>query len=127
MRFFIDNNLSVGLAHGMRAFGENVDHLKDHFPPDTPDVEWLEFIGENQYFLITRDDMIRRNPAEIRALRNFKVGAFFLGGKNRTRWELVQQLVRNWARIKELAEKTKRPFAFRVPPTGTKIEQIHLG
>jgi hypothetical protein len=126
LRFFIDNNLSVNLARGLRAFGENVDHLQDHFPEDSPDTEWLKHIGENGYFLVTRDDAIRRRPAELKALKDFGVGAFFLGGKNRGRWELVQQLVRNWDRIKEVAGKERVPFAYRVPPNGTKFVKIPL-
>ncbi len=31
MRFFIDANLSEQLARGLREFGENVVHLKEHF------------------------------------------------------------------------------------------------
>ncbi len=126
MRFFVDNNLSTKLARGMSAFGEAVDHLKDHFPEDAPDTEWLAYIGDNDFFLITRDDNIRRNPAEIRALRDHRVGAFFLGGKHRSRCQLIQQLVRNWPRIKELAQATTRPFAFRVPPSGAKLSKILL-
>ena len=126
MKFFIDNNLSHSLANGMRAFGEDVDHLKDHLPEDTPDREWLKYIGEKEYILITRDDNIRRNPAELKSLKDYSVGAFFLGGKNRTRWQLIQQLVRNWPRIKKFAAKQSKPFAFRIPPTGTSIVRIPL-
>ena len=126
MRFFVDNNLSLHLARGMRAFGENVDHLQDHFPEDCPDTEWLKYIGENEYFLVTRDDAIHRNPAELSAFKEYGVGAFFMGGKNRTRWELVQQLVRNWLRIKECAAAEKRPFVWRIPPSGTKFVRIPL-
>lgn len=126
MKFFIDNNLSLQLAQGMKAFGENVDHLQNHFPNDAPDTEWLKYIGTNDFFLITRDDMIRRNPAEIAAFRSHYVGAFFLGGKNRSRCEIIQQLVRNWPRIKETASKTAKPFAYRIPPRGTKFVRIPI-
>lgn len=126
MRFFIDNNLSPKLARGMSAFGEAVDNLQDHFPEDAPDTEWLAYIGNNDFFLITRDDNIRRKPAEIRALKDHRVGAFFLGGKSRSRCQLIQQLVRNWPRIKELARAQSRPFAFRVPPSGKKFAKIAL-
>ena len=110
----------------MSAFGEPVEHLQDHFSPDSPDTEWLPYIGDNEYFLITRDNAIRRNPAELAALKKHKVGAFFLGGKERTRWELIDQLVRNWPRIKEVAVRTRKPFAIRIPPSGTKFEFISL-
>lgn len=126
MRFFIDNNLSPSLARGMKAFGEAVDHLQEHFPKDTADTEWLEYIGNNDFFLVTRDNAIRKNPAELQSLKRHGVGAFFLGGKSRTRCELIQQLVRNWPRIKEYATRQKKPFAFRVPPSGTKFDKLSL-
>ena len=75
MRFFVDNNLSVNLAKGMKAFGEDVEHLQDRFAHDCPDTEWLKFIGENDYFLITRDNAIRYNPAELAAFKQHSVGA----------------------------------------------------
>ena len=77
MKFFIDNNLSRHLAQGMSSFGEDVVHLRDHFPEDAEDVSWLKYIGQNRFVLITRDEQIRWKPAEIAALRKYKVGAFF--------------------------------------------------
>lgn len=103
----------------MAGFGENVVHLKDEYGRnDIADEVWLQDIGRKGWYLITRDLNIRRNPAELEALRTHYVGAFFLGGKNRPRWELVKQLVRNWPHIKNYASKTKRPFAFRIPIKG---------
>ncbi len=126
MRFFIDNNLSKQMADGMAAFGEEVGHLQDSFPNDAKDEDWLPYVGDNELVLVTRDEEIRRKPAELRALKSHNVGAFFLGGKNLDRCRLIQQLVRNWPRMKDLAGKTRRPFAFRIPPTGTKFVKINL-
>ncbi len=126
MRFFIDNNLSKQMADGMAAFGEEVEHLRDSFRADARDEDWLPYVGENEMVLVTRDEAIRRKPAELRALKSHNVGAFFLGGKNLDRCKLIQQLVRNWPRMKEYAAKTRRPFAFRIRATGTKIVEINL-
>ena len=59
-------------------------------------------------------------------MKEHEVGAFFMGGKNRNRCELIQQLVRNWPRMKELARKTPVPFAFQIPPSGTKFRLLPL-
>lgn len=126
MTFFVDNNLSAQLAEGMKAFGEPVVHLKQLFDPDEDDDVWLAHIGAEGMILITRDERIRFRPNELAALRDNRVGAFFLGGKNRSRCELIQQLIRNWPRMKELAEKTRRPFAFRIPPSGSKFVALPL-
>ena len=111
---------------GLKAFDEDVVHLKDLFKDDTQDLEWLRYIGKEKIFLITRDERIRRNPSELQALKNYKVGAFFLGGKNLGRCKIIQQVIRNWPRIKEFAAKKRTPFAFRIPPQGTKFSSIDL-
>lgn len=126
MNAFLDNNLSEALAAGMTAFGESVIHLKDRFELDVDDEVWLQVIGKEGLILITRDERIRFRPNELAALRDNGVGAFFLGGKNRNRCELIQQLVRNWPRMKDLAGRTRKPFAFRVPPSGTKFVPLPL-
>lgn len=110
----------------MAAFGEPVVHLTQLFSPDEEDEVWLQHAGKEGMALITRDERIRYRPNELAALRDNNVGAFFLGGKNRSRCELIQQLVRNWPQIKETARKERRPFAFRVRPTGRKMDPIPL-
>ena len=126
MRFFVYNNLGENHAKGMKGFGEDVVHLKEFFAPDTDDPVWLARIGAEGWYLVTRDLHVRKRPGELEALKEHSVGAFFLGGKNRTRCELIRQLVTNWPRLKELASKTRAPFAYRVPPSGTKIRQLPL-
>ncbi len=126
MRFFFDNNLSPHLAKGMREFGQDAAHLTEHFAPAEKDEVWLRHLGANGWILVTRDERIRWNPAEIRALRDEGVGAFFLGGKNRSRCDLIEQVVRNWRRMKDYATRTTKPFAFRIPPSGTKFSRIQL-
>jgi predicted nuclease of predicted toxin-antitoxin system len=126
MKFFFDHNLSPHLANGMKAFGEDTEHLTERFKQNTDDVEWLQYVGDNQMVLITRDLQIRRNPAEIEAIKRHKVRAFFLGGKNLSACRIIQQVVRNWPRIKEYAEKERPPYALRIPPTGTSFEKIQL-
>ena len=126
MKFFFDNNLSINLTQGMKSFGEDVVHLKEIFPEETDDTEWLKYIGEKKLILITRDLRVRQNPVERNALLKYKVGAFFLGGKNLDRCKIIRQVVQNWPRIKEYASKTKPPFAFRIPPKGTKFVTIPL-
>ena len=126
MKFFIDINLSRGLARGMKAFGEDVIHLTEIFPEDASDTEWLAHIGSRGWCLVTRDDRIRYRPAEWAALREQGVGAFFMGGKNLSACQLVQQLVRNWPRMKKLADKTNVPFAFRVPPSGKNVKPVQI-
>ena len=68
MTFFLDNNLSPILAEGLRAFGEDVRHLREVFPPDTPDEVWLPEIGQRGWFLVTHDKRIPRKASQLQAL-----------------------------------------------------------
>lgn len=126
MTIIFDENLSVGLVKGLREFGEDVHHITEYFPAGTPDEEWLKFIGENGWFLITRDKRIRRRPIEKEALKRYKIGTFFLGGKRIGGWDMIKQVVVMWQRIKELAITTSVPFAYIIPPRGSKIEKLAL-
>ena len=40
--------------------------------------------------------------------------------------ELIQQMVRNWPKMKDIAAKARKPFAFVVPPSGGKFKDIQL-
>lgn len=122
--FFLDNNLSKNLAKGMKSFGEEVVHLQEIFPGDTKDEEWIKYVGEHGMILITRDNKIRWTPAEIKAIVENNVGSFFLGGKNLSRCKMIQQLVKLWPKIKILSTKTTPPYAFRLPPSGSKITRL---
>jgi hypothetical protein len=126
MKFFIDKNLGRNLAEGMRGFGEDVEHLEEVFPPDAKDEDWLEYLGKHSIFLITRDESILKKPAELESFRRNKIGAFFLSGKQMTKWDLIVQLVTNWVNIKDISTKTSRPFAFKVRPHGKRIDRINL-
>lgn len=126
LKFLLDNNLSEYLSSGLKAFGENVIHITDVLPADTKDPELLEYLGRHGIFLITRDEKLRWNPAERKLLRKHAIGAFYLGGKNRGRCDMILQLVRNWPRVKEHASKKNRPFIFRIPPSGIKFVNVPL-
>lgn len=103
----------------------DVIHLTDKFPPNAKDEDWMEFVGENKMILITQDKKIKKRAAELNAFKRHKVGAFILTGQNRDIWQIIQQIIKNWLQIKNLAARTKRPFAFRVPLRG-KIDPLKL-
>jgi len=124
--FFFDENLPPWLAKGMKEFGEDAVHISQEFEGGTEDEVWLPVIGGRGWFLISRDRRIRTRPAELKAYRTHRVGGFVLTGKDVNGWGIVEQVVRNWRRIKELAYKTERPFLFKVPPKGTTIDRLSL-
>jgi len=126
MTFFVDNNIGEFLVYGLRGFGVHIHHLKEIFPENTSDEVWLEFIGNEGWFLLTRDLRLNRKPIEREALKKYKVGAFYLRGKHLSRWDIIRQVVRLWHKIEELAGTTNPPFIYKIPPHGTKIDYYHV-
>ena len=121
MNFFFDNNISPNLAKAMNLLEEgegSVKHLKDRFPGDERDENWLPHVGNNDLILITRDRRIRRRPAELSAYKRYKVGAFILTGKVMTKWQGIKQLILAWEEIKRLNIATNKPYAFQIPLRG---------
>ena len=126
MKFLIDENLSVKIAHSLKEIDQDVVHVTEALYQGAPDTEVLEFAGDNDCFLITKDNRIRYKPNEKAALREHKVGVFLLGGKNVSFLETFQQLIRNWDKILDCAASTKRPFVRRIRPKGRAIDEISI-
>jgi len=130
IRFFIDENLGYHLAEGLRLLlGCEVQHLLDTFPAGTKDVDWLEYVGENNLVLITKDKGIRRKPNEKALLRKYGIVAFYLGGREQSGQDIAKQLVNALDRMEAMAKrqfKKNTAGAFIVRPRGHKIEEIPL-
>jgi len=119
LTYFFDNNLSPMLTNGLRAFGEDVCHLREVFPANTPDEVWLPEIGRRGWFLVTHDKRIPRNPPEAQALVQAGVGVFvFTHSKKLARWSWVELVVRRWSGIVGWAQHHDRPFVVGIPERG---------
>jgi predicted nuclease of predicted toxin-antitoxin system len=125
MKCFFDENLGHQLADGLKGFGVETEHLLDKFDPGTPDIEWLPYVAEEGYTLFTKDNMILLRPQERAILKEYKIGAFFLSGKNMGRWDHIRQIIRVWHKILEAA-RDKPPFAYKVNRHGTALKKISL-
>ena len=124
LQFIVDENLSPQIADGLSGFGEAVKHITEIFDAGTLDADWLPEVGKQGLTVVTRDHRIRFKPAELRAYQQNNVGGFVLGGKGLKRCDIIEQIVRNWRRMKETAAKHNPPFLFRVPPRGTRLDHL---
>jgi hypothetical protein len=127
VRFFIDNNIAPKLARGFHQFvaGEHeVIHLRDRFPPDKPDVEWMrELAGESGWIILSGDVAISRNPHEVAAWKEAGHTIFFLkaGWTNIEFWPQVQKLAKCFPEIITRAHRAGAGDSFLVTVNG-KIE-----
>ncbi len=106
--------------------GLDVVHLTERLPQDADDCLVFQTIASEGRCLLTRDLAIRSNQRLRHAIRDYDIGAFFLGGKNRSGRELIVQAVKAATLMEEKAASAKRPFAFIVSPGGGTIERLEL-
>ncbi|MBI2774083.1 MAG: DUF5615 family PIN-like protein [Chloroflexi bacterium] len=124
MTFFFDNNLSPVLVQGLRAFGEDVQHLRDSFAAEAPDTEWIPEVARRGWVVVTRDKHIRTRPLELDALRSHGLRVFIFSQKrDPDRWGWVELVVRRWLELKRFTETNGRPFVALIPEHG-RIQKV---
>lgn len=78
MTFFFDNNFSKKIVASLQGIGEDVTHLQDEFPQNTPDIVWIPEIGKREWIIVTLDRKITKRAPERLALNEANVTAVFV-------------------------------------------------
>lgn len=81
------------MPDALRKAGANVEVHGAHFPPNAPDTDILRFIGARGWAFLSKDENVRRRPAERRALVEAGVAAFILTA-GRAKGEVTRR--RSW-------------------------------
>ena len=126
MRVFFDNCTSPVLAETLNGFikhrGHDAVHLRDHFSPATPDIEWIKALAlvKVEVVVITGDTRIHRNKPERVAFRSAGLRGFVL---NRGYHKMPQHitasvLVRRWPDIEDMVSRVEAPFLYELPIKG---------
>lgn len=130
MRFFLDNNISPKVARALNHLLEpdhSAHHLKDQFPGNAKDEEWMADLGrQSGWVILSGDSAISRNPHEVIAWKEAGHPIFFLkpAWTHLPRWESASKLFHRFPEILKLAEKANPGDAFMVPVKGQKIAKI---
>jgi hypothetical protein len=111
LKFFFDNNLSPYIARALNVLNEPMGHsvvaLKDKFPQNAGDVEWIEGLAnEGGWVVLTSDyDIVRRGVIKVAWKK-----AGLIGFVLRPAWqdfgpiEQTSRLLARWPRILEQAK-----------------------
>ena len=124
MRFFVDNNLSPRVGRALHCLVEpkhSVIHLKDRFPPDISDVDWMNALAaEEDWIILSADTAISRNPHEIEAWKRAGHPIFFFkySWLQQRLWEQASRLFHLFPEIMKFAEKARTGDSFLVPFKG---------
>jgi hypothetical protein len=86
VEFFVDRSLGKSIVEGLREAGLTVHSMADIYGEKRAqllaDEVWLRDAGKNDWIVLTKDDAIRRRPAERDALTKAAVRVFCLTNRN---------------------------------------------
>ncbi len=121
--FFVDRSLGKSIVEALRDVGLTVHSMADVYgerrAQRLADEVWLRDAGENDWIVLTKDDAIRRRPAERDALTEAEVRAFCLTSAQLRGAEQIERFVNNRHRILRQARKAG-PYIYGVYKNGLK-------
>jgi len=134
MKLLIDNNLpprlATTLANAVADRGHIIEHKRAKFGAGRIDDEvWLRALGcEGDWCILSEDYSITRRPAELAALREAKLIAFFLRpawSRGMSETKRLGRLIYRFDDILDIAKTSARPNAFWLPLSG-RIERFNF-
>ena len=95
------------------------------FKQNTPDDKWLSVVGQKEWIVFSHDRKFHTDTVAIKAIRQHKIGCFYICGANRNTWEKLISFVRGYHRIVVLAKSTERPYIFHLTELN-RLEKVTL-
>jgi hypothetical protein len=121
--FFVDHSLGKSIVEGLRVTGLSVCSMADVYGEKRAqllaDEVWLRDAGANDWIVLTKDDAIRRRPAERDALTEAAVRVFCLTNSSMRGAEQTERFISNRHRILRQARKPG-PYIYGVYAVGLK-------
>jgi len=132
MRFFLDNCLPPCIARALDELVKdkhNVIHLRDRFPADIKDPQWIgELAKEGGWIIISADTRIPKNPQNKDAWLQSGLTAFFLKKRwtNLKLWDQAWRIVRRWPDIMAISERVGGGGYWVPEGSSSKLEQLRI-
>jgi hypothetical protein len=128
LKFFFDNTTPPRLVAALRALegeeGPKLEHLRERFAPETPDVDWIKTLAaEGEWVIIPGDVRISQNQFECRAWLESGLTAFFLakGWTGLKLWDQAWRFFKWWPDIVAQAARIRPGAGFIVPLRSSKL------
>ena len=81
------------------------------------DDNWLNQI-QSDWIVITQDYNFHNRQNELYAIKQHKIGVFYIWGAEERQWEILRCFARAYDRIIETSLSSERPFIYRVIKCG---------
>jgi len=123
LEFFVDRSLGKSIVEGLRAAGLSARSMAEVYgerrAQALPDEVWLRDAGTNNWIVLTKDDAIRRRPAERDALTEASVRVFCLTNRSMRGAEQTERFISNRHRILRQSRRPG-PYIYGVYEKGLK-------
>lgn len=114
-------NLPEAIRKARPPFGIEYQNDKKgthKFKQDTPDDVWLSAVGKSGWIVLSHDRKFHQIETECSAIKQHKIGCFYLWGNNAPTWEKLRCFVRAQDRMLEAVKTAPRPFIFEITQLG---------
>jgi hypothetical protein len=102
-------------------------HLRDKFPANTTDIDWIRNLDRESGWVIVSADQLYRVPHQREALIAAGFVAFYLKkGWNQPLWVQASRLFAWWPVITAKATRARAGECFKVPFKGHELEAFSL-
>jgi hypothetical protein len=117
---YLDENLDNCQPILDCLLGNQIQHKRhrDFFARGAADEEWLQFVAERAWVVLTKDKRNRYNDIERDALRRHGVREFYFGSGNFTGAEMAQALSSAIPQMRELCGTYNPPFVGSITRSG---------
>jgi hypothetical protein len=113
--FFADRNLGrYEFPELMRAGGIDVRAHDDHFAQNAPDDVWIPQVAERGWVILSPDQHIQRNAAELAAVMLSGAALLCLIGGHEKTADLAANFLNTRAKIEQFVTATTTPFIAKV-------------
>jgi len=134
MKIYFDENFPPALVKGLREFqkgaggreGIEVLLIKEEFGSGTADEVWIPEVAKRHGVVITQDTNIHRLNAQWDLCETNKLGLFFFQPpkKGWHYWKIVETVVVQWAKIKDLSREQSPPFGYRYTASSPRFKKL---
>jgi hypothetical protein len=82
-------------------------------------------VGQNGWFVFSHDRKFHQIEAEITAIKDHKIGCFYLWGNNVPTWDKLRCFMKAHDKVMTVIKTTPRPFIFDISKKG-RLKSIEI-
>jgi hypothetical protein len=118
---YLDENLDncKPIVEALADSKVKIERHRDHFARGTPDEEWLRFVAERSWVVLTKDKRNRYNEFERVSVRRFKVREFYFGRGDFSGAEMAEALKLAIIEMRNICRSYSAPVIGSITRTGT--------